>query len=74
MMEKIQAEYYGKLNHQQIEIIQDILNKMYDNAPCHMNATIRTDINKALDTFIEPETIDKPNLKNRFIETIKIQY
>ena len=73
-MEKIKAEYFGKLNHQQIETLQDILNKMYDNAPCHMNALIRADINKALDTFIEPETIDKPILENKFVETIKIQY
>lgn len=73
-MEKIKAEYFGKFNHQQIEHIQDILNAMYDNAPCHINALIRADINKALDSFIEPETIDEPTLENKFIETIKIQY
>jgi|LWDU01.1.fsa_nt_gi hypothetical protein len=75
MQEKLDTtEYYGKLTHEEIRLIQEVFDIQNKQNPCHMNAIIRMKISKTLDSFFEADNIEEPTLENRFIKTIKIQY
>lgn len=73
-MEIENIEYVGKLKHWQISVIKDMLEKINEDSPCHINAQIRLQLNQALDEFIEAESIENPSLENKFVETIKLQH
>ena len=74
MMDLRSVVYHGSLTHQEIDWLRQSLDALCENAPCHINAIIRSQIKQALTKFIEPESIEEPELTNRFIKTIKFQY
>ena len=66
--------YTGNLTQEQIEWINQAMDILLENAPCHTNASIRNEIKNALQKeFIEPKSIEEPTITNRFMKTIKVQ-